>query len=191
MAPSQRYVVVGLGNPGRRYAYTRHNVGYRVVEEMARRHRIRLWRRRFRAVCGKGRICGREVWLLKPQTFMNLSGEAVSPAVGSLRCDAQRLLLVLDDISLPLGALRFREKGSAGGHKGLMSVIEELGTEAFPRLRVGIGMPPPGQDAAAYVLARFSAAEEKTIAQTVARAADAVETWLTEGATRTMARYNT
>jgi len=121
---------------------------------------------------------------------MNLSGEAVSPAVGTLGCGLDRLLVISDDISLPLGTLRLREKGSAGGHKGLASIIQELGTEAFPRLRIGVGSPVRGQDAAAYVLDRFSPAEEDVLPDVVRRAADAVEAWLGQGAARAMADYN-
>lgn len=184
------YAVFGLGNPGRRFAGTRHNAGARVLDILARRHGIRLWRRRYQAACGRGRIRGRQVWLFKPRTYMNLSGYAVAAAVEDLHLDAGNVLVMCDDIDLPAGNIRLREKGSAGGHKGLRSIIEELGTQDFARLRVGVGAPPPGVDAAAYVLSPFEAAEAGDVDAALARAADAAEAWLAEGAARAMTAFN-
>jgi len=184
------YAVFGLGNPGRRFAGTRHNAGAMALDILARRHGIRLWRRRYQAACGRGRVRGKPVWLFKPRTYMNLSGYAVAAAVEDLRLAADNLLVMCDDIDLPAGNIRLREKGSAGGHKGLRSIIDELGTQDFARLRVGVGAPPPGEDAAAYVLSAFEAAEMESIDAALARAADAAEAWLVEGAARAMTAFN-
>jgi PTH1 family peptidyl-tRNA hydrolase len=184
------YAIFGLGNPGRRFAGTRHNAGAMVLDILARRHGIRMWRRRYKAAYGRGRIRGRHAWLFKPRTYMNLSGYAVAAAVEDLRLDARDILVMCDDIDLPAGNIRLREKGSAGGHKGLRSIIDELGTQDFARLRVGVGAPPPGDDAAAYVLSPFEAAEMEDIEAALARAADAAEAWLAEGAARAMTAFN-
>lgn len=182
--------IFGLGNPGRRFAGTRHNAGAMALDVLARRGGIRLWRRRYRAACGRGRIRGRPVWLFKPRTYMNLSGYAVAAAVEDLRLDAGRILVMCDDIDLPAGNIRLREKGSSGGHKGLRSIIDEMGTPDFARLRVGVGGPPPGEDAAAYVLSPFEAAEQEKIDAALERAADAAEMWVAEGAARAMTAFN-
>ena len=189
MARTDTYAIFGLGNPGRRYAGTKHNVGAAVVDILARRHRIRLWRRRFRSACGQGRIGGCDVWLVKPRTYMNLSGYAVAAAAEGLKVGGERFLVISDDVDLPPGKVRLREKGSAGGHKGLQSVIEELGTQNFARLRVGVGAPPD-DDAAAYVLSRFEAGDEKIVGAALERAADAAEAWLVDGAARAMTAFN-
>ncbi len=184
------YAVFGLGNPGRQFAGNRHNSGAMALDVLARRGGIRLWRRRYRAACGRGRIGGRPVWLFKPRTYMNLSGYAVAAAVEALRLDAARILVMCDDIDLPAGNIRLREKGSSGGHKGLRSIIDEMGTPDFARLRVGVGAPPPGEDAAAYVLSPFEAAEQEQIDAALERAAGAAEMWLAEGAARAMTAFN-
>jgi PTH1 family peptidyl-tRNA hydrolase len=184
------YAVFGLGNPGRRYADNRHNAGARVLDILARRHGVRLWRRRYQSACGRGRIRGRDVWLFKPRTYMNLSGYAVTAAVEELRLPVGNLLVMCDDLDLAVGKIRLREKGSSGGHKGLRSIIEELGTQDFARLRVGVGAPPPGGDAAAYVLSPFAAAEREAVGAALERAADAAEAWLAEGAARAMTAFN-
>lgn len=189
MARNDTCAIFGLGNPGRRYAGTKHNAGAAVVDVLARRHRIRLWRRRFQSACGKGRIGGRDVWLLKPRTYMNLSGYAVAEAAENLKLGPDGILVISDDIDLPLGKIRLRAKGSAGGHKGLESVINELATENFARLRLGVGAPR-GDDAAAYVLSPFEAGDEKPIRAALERAADAAEGWLVDGAARAMAAFN-
>ncbi len=187
MAGTETYAIFGLGNPGRRYAGTRHNVGATVVDVLARRHRIRLWRRRFQSACGKGRVGGRAVWLVKPRTYMNLSGYAVAAATEGLNLGPGKMLVISDDIDLPPGKIRLREKGSAGGHKGLQSIIDELDTQNFARLRVGVGTPP-GDDAASYVLSPLEEADAAGAA--VERAADAAEAWLAEGAARAMTAFN-
>jgi PTH1 family peptidyl-tRNA hydrolase len=188
--PAATYVIVGLGNPGRRYAYTRHNAGYRAVDALAHRWGIKLWRRRFFTAYGKKTLAGREVFLVQPHTYMNLSGNSVARWVDDLGLDLEHLLAICDDLNLPAGAIRLRPQGSAGGHKGLQSLIEELGGEKYPRLRVGIGTPPPGVDAADYVLAPMARADAEQMEQTVARAADAAESWLRRGVAATMAAFN-
>jgi PTH1 family peptidyl-tRNA hydrolase len=181
------YAVFGLGNPGRQYVGTRHNAGAMAVDALARRHRIRLWRRRFQSACGKGRVGRRVVWLVKPRTYMNLSGYAVAAAAEGLKLDTNNILVISDDIDLPPGKIRLREKGSAGGHKGLQSIIDELGTQNFARLRVGVGAPP-GDDAASYVLSQLEEAD--AVGAALERAADAAEAWLAEGAARAMTAFN-
>lgn len=160
-----------------------------VVRILARRHRIRLWRRRFGTACGKGRIGGRDVWLFAPRTYMNLSGHAVAAAIENLALVVNRILVISDDVDLPPGKIRLRTKGSAGGHKGLRSIIEEIGTEEFARLRVGIGAPAEG-DAAAYVLSPFEPPEKEIIDAALRRAANAAEAWLAESAARAMTAFN-
>jgi PTH1 family peptidyl-tRNA hydrolase len=141
-------MVVGLGNPGPRYAETRHNVGFLVVDQLADRHAVARPRRKFQSLLGEARVGGETVWLLQPQTYMNLSGEAVAAAIRFYQLDLADLLVIGDDLSLPLGRLRFRRKGSDGGHKGLRSIIASLGTDEFARLRLGIAEPeaPPIAD---------------------------------------------
>ncbi|MGD8717182.1 MAG: aminoacyl-tRNA hydrolase [Candidatus Zixiibacteriota bacterium] len=189
MADDNTYAIFGLGNPGRQYADTKHNAGAMVVDILARRHRVRLWRRRFQSICGKGAIEGRPAWLIKPRTYMNRSGWSVAEAVESLKLAPERLLVISDDLDLPSGKIRLREKGSAGGHRGLQSIIEELGTQNFARLRIGVGAPTEG-DAADYVLSTFDPAERSAVDEALERAADAVEAWLAEGAARAMTAFN-
>lgn len=184
------YIVVGLGNPGKRYATTRHNAGALVVDVLARRHGIRLWRFKFKSRVGYGRIAGAEVWLVKPRTFMNLSGEAVAAAFAAARTPLSRLLVISDDINLRLGALRLRPRGSPGGHKGLASVAEALGSTEFPRLRVGVGGPREDEDVVTFVLSPFPPEEKEIITATLAKAADAVECWLRDGIDRAMSLFN-
>jgi PTH1 family peptidyl-tRNA hydrolase len=186
-------LVVGLGNPGHRYAATRHNVGYRVVEAFAALHGIGLTSRRFSGRFGRGRIGLHDVAILEPETFMNLSGGPVGEAVRLLPMSdlATELLVVSDDVDLPFGRVRIRPGGGAGGHKGLRDIIERLGREEFPRLRFGVGRPPhPGQDTADWVLEAFSAEEEKALPKKVEDAARAVLTFIEAGVGAAMNRWN-
>jgi PTH1 family peptidyl-tRNA hydrolase len=184
-------LIVGLGNPGQRYASHRHNVGFRVVEALARSHHLSFSRQKgFRAYVAEGRIAGRRATLAKPQTFMNLSGRAVGRLVRARGIDLERLLVVYDDLDLPLGRLRLRPEGGAGGHKGMRSILDTLGSEAFPRLRVGIGRPLGQMDPADYVLRPFQEQEKPVLAQVVERAVAAVECWLTEGLVVAMDEFN-
>jgi PTH1 family peptidyl-tRNA hydrolase len=183
-------LIIGLGNPGLRYAATRHNVGFRIIDLLSRRHRIRLKRTRLRGLAGTGMIAGEEVALVQPTTYMNDSGLCVGPAVQRWVVALEDLLVVCDDVHLALGALRLRRKGSAGGHHGLESVIEALGTSELTRLRIGVGQPAPWQDWVDYVLRRFEREEMPVIGKAIALAADAVECWLAEGVEAAMNRFN-
>jgi len=176
------YVVVGLGNPGSKYARTRHNSGFDAVELLAARHNIRLTKLKCRALIGEGAIGGQRVALAQPQTFMNLSGESVSQLVHWYKIELSRLIVVYDDCDLPAGALRVREKGSAGTHNGMKSILYQLGSEDFPRVRVGIGRAPEGWDLADYVLAPYRTAEERKLAfDALVKAGEAVEKIILEG----------
>ncbi|MDH7481810.1 MAG: aminoacyl-tRNA hydrolase [Armatimonadota bacterium] len=181
-------IIVGLGNPGRKYQGTRHNVGYMTVDLLSRRHHIPIRARALRAHIGQGIIAGQEVVLAKPLTFMNLSGQAVSALVRKYQVTPADLIVISDDVNLPLGRLRIRASGSAGGHGGLKSIINELGTEDFPRIRIGIGMP--AGDMVDYVLSKFSRSEMPIIREVISRAADAVETILEQGIEQAMNRFN-
>ena len=183
-------IVVGIGNPGEEYAGTRHNVGFDVVDRVAARNRIALARdRRLASRVGTGSIGKEEVLLLEPLTYVNLSGGAVARVVREKAAELRDVLVVADDYHLPLGTLRLREQGSAGGHNGLRSVIASLGTDAFPRLRIGIGEAPPGQ-AEDFVLSRFRPSERKTVDESLERATECVETWAAAGAPAAMNRFN-
>jgi len=182
---SARFLVVGLGNPGARYAKTRHNLGFWVVDRVARQENL-TWKQQGRALVtrwGAG-------WLMKPTTYMNASGEAVAPFVNYYKIDLERLLVVHDDMDLPLGRLRLRRGGSAGGQKGVRSIIEQLGSDRFDRLRLGIGRPPEGWDSADWVLSKFSP-EELPLAEKVAEtAAAAVRVWRDEGLQAAQQQFN-
>lgn len=183
-------LVVGLGNPGERYAQTRHNVGYGVVERLASRHGVDLAvEKRLNARLGRGRLGAEQAWLLQPLSFMNLSGPVVARVVRERELELADLLVVTDDFNLPLGRLRLRLKGSAGGHNGMRSLIGALGTDEFPRLRIGIGDPPPGL-AEEWVLRRFKPAERDVIDEALDRSTNCVEDWCAHGIDTTMNTYN-
>lgn len=184
------HCIIGLGNPGSEYAETRHNVGFRVVDLLAEQHNIRLRRRRLRSEVGQGNIGSKPVLLVKPQTFMNNSGEAVVKVCDHFDLKPEDLLIVYDDLDLELDRLRLRPAGSPGTHKGLCSIVEYLDTHEFPRLRLGIGPLPPDTDAREFVLSRFEPAEIPTVHQMVVRAAEAVEYYLREGMAAAMNKYN-
>lgn len=185
------YVIVGLGNPGSKYEKTRHNTGFRVLDRLAAEYGIGTGQRKHRALCGAGVIEGQKVLLLKPQTYMNLSGESVREAVEYYKVDPeQELLVIYDDISLEPGKLRIRKKGSAGGHNGVKNIILNLGTQVFPRVRIGVGQKPEGCDLADYVLGHFSGEEEAVMREVYDRAAKAAVSVLTEGADRAMNEFN-
>ena len=184
------HLIVGLGNPGPEYAEHRHNVGFQVLELLAQRHGLTFDRLLFKARVAVGQIAGQRVVLARPLTYMNRSGESVAPLVRWYKLPLERLLVVYDDLDLPLGTLRLRPRGGSGGHRGMESIIQHLGTEAFPRLRVGIGRPPAGWDAADYVLHPFTEDELPVIAAARERAVDAIECWLSEGIETAMNRFN-
>ncbi|HEX8917695.1 MAG TPA: aminoacyl-tRNA hydrolase [Chloroflexota bacterium] len=181
-------LVVGLGNPGSRFEGTRHNVGFMVIDEIARLHSLRLAKSRHRALTGRGSIAGMPVLLAKPETFMNESGYAVSHLVRYFRVPLVRLIVVCDDMDLPFGTIRLRPDGSSGGQKGLDSIIRELGSNQFPRLRVGVGRPR--HSAVSHVLSRFEPDEVEKLPSVIAVCSEAVLTALTDGLDAAMNRYN-
>ena len=183
-------LVVGLGNPGRRYAQTRHNVGFAVVGELARRFGTGGVRSRFQGDVVEANLGGQQAILLCPETFMNRSGASVQEAQGFYKIPLEDLLVVCDDLNLPLGKLRCRPGGSAGGQKGMEDIIRRLGTEEFPRLRMGIGPSPEGWDWAAFVLSKFTREEVPQFEESVQLAADAVADWAKHGVQYCMNRYN-
>ncbi|MFN3763067.1 MAG: aminoacyl-tRNA hydrolase [Anaerolineae bacterium] len=184
------YLIVGLGNPGVRYARNRHNVGARCVSRLAAAHGLEFSRRQKNARVARGTVGGCPVVLAIPQTFMNESGRAVAPLARFYQVPPENLLVIYDDLDLPLGSLRIRPEGSSGGHRGMRSVIEHLGTQSFPRLRIGIGRPPGQMDPADYVLQDFTPDEEAVVEETIERAIAAIQTWLTEGLEKAMSLYN-
>ena len=186
------WLAVFLGNPGPRYALTRHNAGFMAADALAEAKGIRVDRLRFHALTGELRLGQERVLVMKPQTFMNLSGQAVGEAARFYKIPPEHVLVVSDEVSLPTGRLRVRTKGSAGGHNGLKSIIEALGSDAFPRIRIGVDAPPhPDFDMADWVLGVFRDADAETMRAAAKRAAEAVECYITEGPERAMNRFNT
>ncbi|MBR9803097.1 aminoacyl-tRNA hydrolase [bacterium] len=184
-------VIVGLGNPGGKYEGTRHNVGFEVLYELARKWQASGVTRAHEAEIAEVHVAGEKTLLVAPQTFMNLSGRSVGSLVKFYKVDLEDLLVISDDLNLPCGQLRLRASGSSGGQKGIRDIIAHLGTEDFPRLRVGIGRPPGRMDVSTFVLKRFLAEERETMDLTVRDAVDAVELWLREGVTAAMNKVNT
>lgn len=184
-------LVVGLGNPGREYQRTRHNVGFMAVDALAERWRLSFNRQRSRAEIAEGFAEGYKIILAKPQTFMNNSGEAVRPLLKMNNLTPANLLVIADDMDLPFGRLRLRDKGSSGGQRGIRNIIDQVGTDQFARLRVGIGRPPPMVDAIDYVLQNFSATQAAELKSILDRAVEGVETLLTQGVAQAMNRVNT
>ncbi len=185
----ERYLIVGLGNPGRGHAFNRHNLGFMTVDKLALRAGIDLRRAQGKAIVGTGRLADRPVILAKPQTFMNLSGEAVGALANYYRVPPAAMLVIYDELDIPFGVIRLREKGSAGGHNGMRSIIQRLGNE-FPRLRLGIGRPPGRMDPAAFVLQDFGRDELPLVSEMLTRAVEAVESFVLNGIDLTMSRYN-
>ncbi len=185
------WLIVGLGNPGEKYANTRHNIGFHCLKHLANQHNLTFDGKRANARIAEGHIAGQRVALAKPQTFMNLSGQAVSGLHAWYKLDpATDLLVIYDDMDLPFGRLRIRQRGSAGTHNGMKSIVGQLGTQEFARLRVGVDQPPQGWDAVRYVLGRFTKEEEEQLPNIYANVADAVELILREGVRAAMNRYN-
>ena len=183
-------LLVGLGNPGARYSSTRHNVGFRFIDLMAKKAEIRLNERRAKAVLGRGRIAGHDVVLAKPRTFMNNSGEGIEYLLARFGGRPADLLVVYDEMALPTGRIRLRAAGSHAGHNGIRSIISTVQTEEFPRLRIGVGQPSQGSESIPHVLGRFSKEEEPLIAQAVQDATAAVQCMLEENIDVAMNRYN-
>lgn len=185
-------LIVGLGNPGPKYAGTRHNVGFMAVEELVRRHGMAFSAKQGQAEVASGQIEGTRVIIAKPQTYMNESGRSVGALARFYKVPAERVLVVYDELDLPLGTIRIREKGSANGHNGIKIIIQHLGTQSFPRLRIGIDKPVvAGYNQIDWVLGRFTKDEQPIIAETLPRAAEAIEAILNIGMERAMNRYNT
>lgn len=183
-------LVVGLGNPGRKYEGTRHNVGFDLLAELARRHSASKPKVKFEAEFAEATIGGERVLFVAPQTYMNLSGRSVRQVVDFYQLPVSDLLVVCDDINLPLGKIRLRRSGSSGGQQGLENILQQLGTEEFARLRIGIDPPPEGTDAADYVLGRFGKREIAALDAAMISAGNAVETWIGEGIEAAMNRFN-
>jgi len=184
-------LIVGLGNPGPEYRDTRHNVGFMVADALVDRWRVRdQWREKFEALVIKTMVGEESVILAKPLTFMNLSGQAVAGLAGFYKIEPADVFVVTDDVALPVGRLRARREGGAGGHNGLKSIIQSLATPAFPRMRVGVGRGDNRRDLADHVLGRFDADERDTVSAAVLRAADATEMFLSEGIERVMNAFN-
>lgn len=185
------WIVVFLGNPGTKYDKTRHNAGFMTADKCEKATGARITRVRFRALTDQTRVGEETVLLMKPQTYMNLSGEAVGEAAKFYKVPPERVLVVSDDVSLPTGKLRIRAKGSAGGHNGLKSIIQHLGTDAFPRVKIGVGAPPhPDYDMADWVLGRFTGKDAQDMDAACARAWEAVETVITQGTAKAMSQFN-
>lgn len=182
--------IIGLGNPGIKYAGTRHNIGFDTVTALADKYNIKIKDKKFNGLVGEGFIEGEKVMLVQPQTFMNLSGECVGLIAGFYKLEPEDIIVICDDINLDTGRLRIRAKGSAGGHNGLKNIIAHLGTETFPRIRIGVGEKTEGWDLADYVLARFSKDDEPIMREAIKNAVGAVETWISDDIGTVMNRYN-
>jgi PTH1 family peptidyl-tRNA hydrolase len=183
-------LVVGLGNPGNEYDGTRHNIGFEVAEELARRGGIRMGEKKFKAVLGKGTLAGESVVIMEPQTYMNLSGESVGPAAGFFKVAPEEIVVIHDDLDIECGRMKLKQGGGHGGHNGLRSLVRHLPSAEFVRVRVGIGRPPPRWDAADYVLSRFTGGERPAMDDAVTEAADAVEAIFRDGIRRAMNEFN-
>ena len=185
------FIIVGLGNPTAEYVGTRHNVGFDVIDQIADKYNISVTERKHRAFCGKGIIGGQKVILVKPQTYMNLSGESVRSVLDFYKVDVEtELLVIFDDISLDVGQLRIRKKGSAGGHNGIKNIIQHLGTNVFHRIKVGVGEKPKGYDLADYVLGHFSKGEKEQMEEGYKKAVNAVELMLQGEVDAAMNEFN-
>lgn len=184
------YIIIGLGNPDQRYAATRHNIGFDAITRISDEYDIPLDFKKHKALCGKGYIGGEKVVLAMPQTYMNLSGESVRELVDFYKVSSEEIIVIYDDISLDVGKLRLRSKGSAGGHNGIKSIISHLGSEEFPRIKVGVGDKPKDWDLADYVLSRFPKEEEPIIRDSLKRTSEAVKSIITDGMAAAMNIYN-
>lgn len=186
------YIIAGLGNPDRKYVNTRHNIGFEVIDAIAEKNDIVLGEKKHKAVIGKGMVAGQKVILVKPVTYMNLSGESIRSVIDFYKADEKSELIVIsDDISLDVGQIRIRKRGSAGGHNGLKNIILHLGHDSFIRVRMGVGDKPPKLDLADYVLDHFLPEEREAVRESVRNAALAIETVIAEGPDSAMNKYNT
>lgn len=188
--PPAPFMLVGLGNPGREYRETRHNVGFMAIDRLCAATNIRIGRVQSKALVGTGMFENQKVVLVKPQTFMNLSGGAVSSLLRFYRVPLPQLMVICDDIDLPVGALRIRAEGGSAGNRGLASIIQQLGTQEFPRLRIGVGRPPGQKEAADYVLKGFTKSDQEVIDLVLNRAVDAVRVFIAAGLSSAMNQFN-
>ena len=184
------YVIAGLGNPGREYEGTRHNVGFMTLDALADKYNIDVREKAFKGLIGKGVIEGNKVILVKPQTYMNLSGECIRQVMDYYKVDPSEFIVIYDDISLVPGGIRIRKKGSAGGHNGIKNIIAHLGTQEFPRVRIGVGEKPARMDLADYVLGGFSKEDEALVREACEHAAEAAAEILTDGPDKAMNDFN-
>ncbi len=185
------YIIVGLGNPGKEYTNTRHNIGFEVIDKLAQEEGISILEKKHKAIIGKGYVAGQKCILAKPQTYMNLSGESVRELIDYYKVDeSTELVVISDDISLDVGSIRVRKKGSAGGHNGLKNIILHLGHDSFIRIKMGVGEKPKGYDLADYVLGHFSANEKKQMDEAALQATGAIQLIVAEGADPAMNSYN-
>ena len=186
-----RWLIVGLGNPGEKYARTRHNLGFLALDLLAERQKLKVNRIKYKALVAETEFGGARCLLMKPQTYMNLSGESVGEAARFYKVPADHVLVISDDVSLPVGKLRIRKSGSAGGHNGLKNIIQHLGTDAFPRIKVGVGMPDhPDHEMIDWVIGKPQGEEAKTLRAALDRAADAALSVIDEGPDLAMNRFN-
>ncbi|GFN35217.1 aminoacyl-tRNA hydrolase [Tepidimicrobium xylanilyticum] len=184
------FAIIGLGNPGKAYANTRHNVGFNAIDLLASRNNIKINKIKFKSVCGEGIIAGKKVLLMKPHTYMNNSGMAVLDLYNFYKLPTENIIVVVDDIDIEFGTIRIKKKGSAGSHNGLKSIIYHLQTENFPRIKIGIGNKKEGQDLADFVLSQFTKDERVDIDQAIEKAALAVETILQYDIDKAMNEFN-
>lgn len=184
------YVIAGLGNPGKKYANTRHNMGFITIDQLAEKHDIKVDKVKFKALVGEGRIAGQKVLLVKPQTYMNLSGESIQEVMHFYKLEPEELIVIYDDLDLEAGALRLRKFGSAGTHNGMRSVVQHLGSDRFPRIRLGIGNQGK-KDIIDFVIGGFSKDEVPVLEEAVTNAVLAIECLLGEGIDRAMSQFNT
>jgi PTH1 family peptidyl-tRNA hydrolase len=183
-------LIIGLGNPGAEYAATRHNIGFKAIDSVSETYRIPIQRNKFKAVIGEGTISGEKVILMKPQTYMNLSGEAVRQCIDWNKLTRDDIIVIYDDVSLEVGQLRIRKTGSAGGHNGIKSIIAHLGSQDFARIKVGVGEKPAGWDLANYVLGKFTPEETKIMNERLSDIEKALEIMLCKGIEQAMNQYN-
>lgn len=184
------YIIAGLGNPGKEYEGSRHNVGFMTLDALADRYQIDIREKAHKALIGKGMIEGNKVILVKPQTYMNLSGESIRSVMDYYKTEPSEFIVIYDDISLEPGQIRIRKKGSAGGHNGIKNIIAHLGTQEFPRIRIGVGEKPPRMDLADYVLSRFPKEEKEEMEQAFRDGAAAAVSMMNEGIDTAMNRFN-
>lgn len=183
-------VIVGLGNPGTKFTTTRHNIGFIVIDELAHRFGLKQYKQKFNSYYEMITVNGEKVILVKPLTYMNLSGEAVKPLLNFFKAEIDDLLVIYDDLDLPVGKLRLRTKGSAGGHNGIKSIIQHIGTQEFKRIRIGVGRPPSYMSVPDYVLQSFDKSEEADVVTAIKKAADACEDWLSKPFIDVMNKHN-